>query len=419
MGFMTRLAQENYYNGPNWILQLADLRPFNPGEKVTFLTPDKYNFEKLSYISRVDEETLWLMLPPISLKKMKPSLQSSSFCPICLQQNPYYKAIWQVPILTTCVEHQCSLINACPHCQTTLSLHRASIVRCKCGYDLRKCSPSFKDNDELELPRFVHTTWNNLLQYNRFSTVGSEKESDCIKNLTSLLEFICNELKVFHHRIPWSVKSSEKVKSEQGTMSVINDEWNERYKIILPILKIGFSLDSAFSIAKESTKFEHFILTKYYSYMAWDSALSEDDFQRYFKGDKVSSSVVTSILESFQYYYSHREVFHSLSMYTLQNILLEFLKSTHIIETIEIHWYPNITGARRLRITSTIEELGQSISRIAEDSDMPNLTFMDILYNSPMRGWRYDEDIKKLSLVAPKPAWWTAKFPRKYSKQKT
>jgi hypothetical protein len=124
-------------------------------------------------------------------------------------------------------------------------------------------------------------------------------------------------------------------------------------------------------------------------------------------------------LENFRYYYLYRDFFQNLSIRALQDILLKFLDSGNIVEKIKIHWYPNIPESKQTRLMSTIKDLDQLISRIAEDLDMPNLTFMEILYNSPMSRSRYvsyHNGPSLLTLDAPKPAWWTAKFPRTYNK---
>ena len=59
------------------------------------------------------------------------------FCPLCLADQPYWRADWELYFQDACPEHGAWLVDHCTSCQQPLSWNRKSIVRCDCGADLR------------------------------------------------------------------------------------------------------------------------------------------------------------------------------------------------------------------------------------------------------------------------------------------
>lgn len=61
-------------------------------------------------------------------------------CPLCLRENAYHRAIWDLSILTVCPAHAVQLLNKCHVCRKPLTWRVGPITHCsspKCAADLR------------------------------------------------------------------------------------------------------------------------------------------------------------------------------------------------------------------------------------------------------------------------------------------
>lgn len=65
------------------------------------------------------------------------------YCSQCLQESPHWRGQWDILFCVICTKHRSVLIDHCQNCHSPLSWNRQSVVRCKCGWDLRKaiCVP--------------------------------------------------------------------------------------------------------------------------------------------------------------------------------------------------------------------------------------------------------------------------------------
>lgn len=150
--YIIRLAENNYYPNVNWIFQMSGLK--KRGIYANVFSPKIDDLSKLCLLSETEEEVLWSMafssvnqsrfhslntveafgniVPLCALKKNFVKL-----CPICLDESPYYRQVWNLSIVTVCPFHQCLLINRCPQCQQEIIWSRPSIAKCKCQLDWR------------------------------------------------------------------------------------------------------------------------------------------------------------------------------------------------------------------------------------------------------------------------------------------
>jgi hypothetical protein len=59
------------------------------------------------------------------------SLERRRVCPLCLRDSPHHRAIWNLSVLTVCLEHGCYLLNRCPAPECGwLSWNTASVTTC-------------------------------------------------------------------------------------------------------------------------------------------------------------------------------------------------------------------------------------------------------------------------------------------------
>ena len=72
----------------------------------------------------INKETLFSMAIPLEDNKgyLNIPLLTPRFCPYCLQEDiiPYFRSNWFVKPFTICSEHNCLLLDSCPHCNSPI-----------------------------------------------------------------------------------------------------------------------------------------------------------------------------------------------------------------------------------------------------------------------------------------------------------
>ncbi|TLU71544.1 TniQ family protein [Lichenicoccus roseus] len=64
-------------------------------------------------------------------------------CPICLEESPYHRTVWDIAHVRVCARHSCKLIASCPDCGQRFGWGNSDLRRCSCGTDISRWkSPS-------------------------------------------------------------------------------------------------------------------------------------------------------------------------------------------------------------------------------------------------------------------------------------
>jgi hypothetical protein len=65
------------------------------------------------------------------------------FCPKCLNETDLHWALWNVPMFTVCLKHECQLINRCPDCHASFKWRALRFNwHCFCNSDVKKMEAS-------------------------------------------------------------------------------------------------------------------------------------------------------------------------------------------------------------------------------------------------------------------------------------
>jgi hypothetical protein len=64
----------------------------------------------------------------------------SPVCPACLTADEVAREAWSHLLVTACHTHQTALISQCPQCAQQICHRRRELMRCDCGYDLRRAA---------------------------------------------------------------------------------------------------------------------------------------------------------------------------------------------------------------------------------------------------------------------------------------
>lgn len=165
MGYIVRLTEENGYDTPLWIFDLAGLkigacnggwsafyRPdFDPSplERVIGLT--RSEFDALKYGKGSSGRSVIFSEQEIPVDFMR--FSAPKVCPPCLRQANYYRHFWDLLPITACPHHGLILIDSCQGCGRQLSWSWKKVSVCRCGFDWRASQPAEATAEGLEVSR--------------------------------------------------------------------------------------------------------------------------------------------------------------------------------------------------------------------------------------------------------------------------
>lgn len=151
-GYVTRLAELNHYSSSMHVFEAAGVRSdiwslvragfgsTMPEDEERFLQLVDISIQQLDSVRfRPDPDCgLHYFCGPVGARVPRFALRDFrwQFCPKCLAEQPYHRAVWNVALVTTCPSHGCYLIDACPRCAKKLSIGMGSVCRCSCEFEL-------------------------------------------------------------------------------------------------------------------------------------------------------------------------------------------------------------------------------------------------------------------------------------------
>jgi TniQ len=177
LGYIVRLTEENVYDLPSWIFDLAGIRLLAGQKWWTRLFEEDLDgtgfgrvislehaeFEAITYqftepyrsIFRNANHTVFISGSPVSATFTE--YNSPKVCPACLRQVNYCRRLWDLLPYTACLKHKALLIDICPECGKRLSWERGKISVCRCGYDWRGSEVKVVDDSELIVSRLIQS----------------------------------------------------------------------------------------------------------------------------------------------------------------------------------------------------------------------------------------------------------------------
>lgn len=168
MGYVLRLTEENGYDAPKWIFDLAgldinvaaggwpvlydphsDLRSL---ERVLGLEGGEFTGAKY----RLCDAGGPLVAYGSTLSKRLVRFRSPKLCPACLEQANYHRAFWDLLPFTACPVHGLMLIDKCSRCGKHVHWLRGRVSYCRCGADLRGAPTVIASPSTLDVSARIH-----------------------------------------------------------------------------------------------------------------------------------------------------------------------------------------------------------------------------------------------------------------------
>ena len=122
ISFLVRLANLNRYPSYRWLLSGKGAETVNYERLFRSLLATDW----AGYQQTIPELQAICVLPRIHINSSR-----LRYCPLCLQEEPYWRIGWQIKLAAACTRHQIWLRDLCPHChsdQSVLKVHESQSV---------------------------------------------------------------------------------------------------------------------------------------------------------------------------------------------------------------------------------------------------------------------------------------------------
>ena len=156
IGYLVRLAEENAYDRYSWLFDNHSGQ--NKPVKLVDLDRCLRNQLWCGYKDNLYRSEL------LSLSDKHFSMAKIRFCPLCLQENKYWKIEWHQRIYVACPEHKIWMVEDCPDCGLPFEIRKSKskFSQCECEFDFRECNVTSASEDILKLMRFLRGDDNEL-----------------------------------------------------------------------------------------------------------------------------------------------------------------------------------------------------------------------------------------------------------------
>lgn len=152
-GYLIRLADANALSG-------QEVRQYFKSQSESGITYDKHPV----FWQSIREQLTSSIAIPMPLWNTR----SRRFCPICLGDEPYWRACWELALVTECHVHKVGLVQKCPCCHEDLSWICSRIEECgSCGASLFIAKPS----EPLEAALWISEELSRRLLYQKTANI--------------------------------------------------------------------------------------------------------------------------------------------------------------------------------------------------------------------------------------------------------
>ncbi|WP_139834661.1 TniQ family protein [Thalassospira sp. MCCC 1A03138] len=143
-GYLLRVSTENGYHNANWMLRQLGIHPrtYLPRDDIAKLA-SALNLQdrELSNMQNRVVAPRWVRVGAHEVHICAQERRSFRYCPECLSEAPYHRAVWDLKLLSACPKHGTYLLESCRKCDRRIGWGRENLLECNCGADLRSFRP--------------------------------------------------------------------------------------------------------------------------------------------------------------------------------------------------------------------------------------------------------------------------------------
>lgn len=166
LGYVLRISEENGYQSPVEIAQLAGMSAQHVKSRnlpVRKLAPilglDSQDLDRYSYLSDPADPASRFKL---NLHDLGPRAQmhhlggGARICPLCIKEDGYIDAFWDLAISIACPRHSLMALFRCHSCNSQIEWARPGLLFCKCGANYSQAPMQKADTTIVELMQIVY-----------------------------------------------------------------------------------------------------------------------------------------------------------------------------------------------------------------------------------------------------------------------
>ncbi|MGH9824709.1 MAG: TniQ family protein, partial [Blastocatellia bacterium] len=160
-GYILRLTEDNHYDSPSWILDLAGLKPMTLRQSWSRLRRRKAIFTGLSELAGITEGEAAALgwwterSDEHAVPEEVIEFTESKFCARCLAERNYWRKAWDLLLVTACLDHSALLLDRCPGCGQPIHWNRKRVRVCRCGFDWCGAAMTAVDEPGLRATRYI------------------------------------------------------------------------------------------------------------------------------------------------------------------------------------------------------------------------------------------------------------------------
>lgn len=177
-GFVMRVAANHGFTSPLEFLKPVGRDFSTPGEVALlgsgqrslarYLCVSPEELDRLSYGDRAERRVMGHQLHRDLM-----SFSGRKFCPLCMDDEPYHRVLWDLTLVTVCPVHAVRLLSHCHACGHALDWRVGPLTHCPsaaCAADLRAAPTTSVPESEMAGVRAV----SRLIKTGRCEEFGSE-----------------------------------------------------------------------------------------------------------------------------------------------------------------------------------------------------------------------------------------------------
>lgn len=171
LGYMLRVTEENGYSSPIEIAQLAGMAPHHADSRqllVRKLAPivglASTELDRYSYLLDPVDPTSRLKLHEHDLgegTKFHRLCTQPRICPLCIKEDGYIDAFWDLSISMACPKHSITPLFQCHECNKAINWIRPGLLICKCGANYSEAPLEKAKPITLELMEIIYAKVHN------------------------------------------------------------------------------------------------------------------------------------------------------------------------------------------------------------------------------------------------------------------
>lgn len=155
MTYLIRIARLNDYNSYKWLFDSQKVPTHQLSFQKIFSILEAANWSGYNLDRKSTSEFISLHYYDVQKKLLK-------YCPLCLQEQPYFRIHWQFTLSMCCPHHGVWLKYQCEFCHSPLEVKNYKTDTCSCGKAFSEAKSEACSQDVINLQRFIEGDYSNM-----------------------------------------------------------------------------------------------------------------------------------------------------------------------------------------------------------------------------------------------------------------